>query len=961
MSPQVVAAAVGAAIYTGAAVATGFIASGAAAAFFATTFLASVAVAVVGSVLAPDQKMPRIAGMKGRDAMVKQPSAPRTIVYGSAKVSGPVIFLATTGKSEFLHIIVALGAHEFESIDLVYFNDNKLTLGSADSRNAQEVTTEQYSGKAFLSKSLGTSAGNDFGLLRTAMPFSWTTSHKLTNVPAIYARLVYDQEAFPTSIPQLSAEVKGKKIKDTRTGSTAFSANPALVLHDYLTDTDFGLGCASTEINTTSFNTAANVCDEDVTLADGTTEKRYTANGVVSTSDTPEQIIGNILSSMGGTLTYTNGQFVVKAAAFISASDTLTDDDFIGAIAIGTKTSRRDTFNGVKGQWIGEDTNWQVTDYPAVTSSAFQTEDGGDQIFTELPLPFTNSSPMAQRLAKIHLFRGRQNITLSGRMKLTAFKYDIGDTIQLTIERFGFSAKIFEIKSWGLSVDDDGAMGIDVQLQETASTVYDFTASTEEQAYTQDNTTLRSVFDILPVGISVTDELRLQNETPITAVIIDITSSDFLVNEFEVGIKKNTDTNYISLGRSTNSRFEFIGALDGEVYNIRARGLNSAGGISAFTTVNHQIVGGTAIPEDVTNFSVNIIGREAHLQWTPVTDLDLSHYQVRHSSATSGAAFSTSQIFARKISRPANTAVVPAQTGTYLIKAFDKGGRQSQNATTTVAIVNEIGQGNLVSTITESPSFNGTKSDVVVVDSALQLDTTILFDAGLSGTGNFDDALGLFDGGSSSVDNEGTYSFVGATGDASVDLGAKFTSRVTAVLATDRRDYVDLFDSADGNFDDKSGLFEGDTAPSDVNVKLQVATTDGDPSGSPSYTDFRDFVIGDYSCRAFKFRAVLSSESTNSTPTVTQLQVVVDMPDRLTFGEDIASGTDAGGKDVTFSPAFKQLDSLALTAQNLASGDFYVISSKSATGFTVLFKNSSGSVVDRTFDFTAKGFGEVIT
>ena len=91
---------------------------------------------------------------------------------------------------------------------------------------------------------------------------------------------------------------------------------------------------------------------------------------------------------------------------------------------------------------------------------------------------------------------------------------------------------------------------------------------------------------------------------------------------------------------------------------------------------------------------------------------------------------------------------------------------------------------------------------------ALQLDTTILFDAGLSGTGNFDDALGLFDGGSSNVDNEGTYSFVGATGDASIDLGSKFTSRVTAVLTTDRRDYVETFDSEDGNFDDKSGFFE---------------------------------------------------------------------------------------------------------------------------------------------------------
>ncbi len=301
------------------------------------------------------------------------------------------------------------------------------------------------------------------------------------------------------------------------------------------------------------------------------------------------------------------------------------------------------------------------------------------------------------------------------------------------------------------------------------------------------------------------------------------------------------------------------------------------------------------------------------------------------------------------------------QSGTYLIKAFDKGGRQSQNATESVCIINEIEAGNVVSTITESPTFAGTKSDVVVVDGALQLDTTINFDSGLSGTGNFDDAVGLFDGGSSNVDNEGTYSFLGQTGEASVDLGSKFTSRVTAILTTDRRDYVDLFDSEDGNFDSKSGLFDGDTAPSDVNVKLQVSTTDGDPAGTPNYTAFRDFVVGEYSARAFRFRAVLQSESTNSTPIVTGLQVTVDMPDRLEFGNDISSGTDAGGKDITFSPAFKQLDNLAITAQNMASGDFYVISSKSATGFNIIFKDSGNSPVNRTFDFQAKGFGEVVS
>ena len=543
-------------------------------------------------------------------------------------------------------------------------------------------------------------------------------------------------------------------------------------------------------------------------------------------------------------------------------------------------------------------------------------------------------------------------------MKLTAFKYDIGDTINITIDRFGFSSKVFEITSWSLSVEggESPALGVDVTMREIVSTVFDFTASTDEQDFTADNTILRSPFDILAPSVSVSDELRLQNETPITVLIVNVQSSDFLAQEFEVSLKRNSESDFIFLGRSSNNKFEFVNALDGEIYNVRARAINSAGGVSSFTTTNHQVTGGTALPQDVTNFAVNIIGKEAHLSWTPVTDIDLSHYQIRHTSATSGASFQTAQIFARKVSRPANTVVVPASTGTYLIKSFDKGGRQSQNATTSVCIIEEIEAGNVVSTITESPTFNGTKTDVVVVDDALQLDTSINWD---SGTGNIDDALGLVDGGTSTVEATGTYNFVGTTGDASIDLGSKFTSRVTAVLATDRRDYLNLFDSEDGNFDSKSGLFEGDTAPSDVNVKLQVATTDGDPSGSPSYTDFRDFITGDYSARAFKFRAILETDSSNSTPIVTSLQVTVDMPDRFDFGNDISSG--AGTKAITFSPAFKQLDNVAITAQNMATGDFFVVSSKSATGFNIIFKNASGSAVDRTFDYQAKGFGKVVS
>ena len=91
------------------------------------------------------------------------------------------------------------------------------------------------------------------------------------------------------------------------------------------------------------------------------------------------------------------------------------------------------------------------------------------------------------------------------------------------------------------------------------------------------------------------------------------------------------------------------------------------------------------------------------------------------------------------------------------------------------------------------------------------------------------------------------------------------------------------------------------------------------------------------------------------------LQVTVDMPDRIAYQDDVVSGTSGSGKDITFTPAFKQLDNLAITAQNMASGDFYVITNKSATGFNIIFRDSSSNPVSRTFDVAAKGFGEVVS
>jgi len=102
----------------------------------------------------------------------------------------------------------------------------------------------------------------------------------------------------------------------------------------------------------------------------------------------------------------------------------------------------------------------------------------------------------------------------------------------------------------------------------------------------------------------------------------------------------------------------------------------------------------------------------------------------------------------------------------------------------------------------------------------------------------------------------------------------------------------------------------------------------------------------------------MTSEGYNITPEITSLVVVVDMPDRVLSGKDLVSG--AAAYTVTFSPAYKSLEGIAIVPQNMATGDFYAITSKSASGFTVTFKNSAGTNISRTFDYVARGYGKVV-
>ena len=167
------------------------------------------------------------------------------------------------------------------------------------------------------------------------------------------------------------------------------------------------------------------------------------------------------------------------------------------------------------------------------------------------------------------------------------------------------------------------------------------------------------------------------------------------------------------------------------------------------------------------------------------------------------------------------------------------------------------------------------------------------------------------------------------------------------------------------------GEFEITSIVSANQFKIKVTnavSTSGNVTCGPDFTAFQSFANGRFKGQSFKFRVKLTSGNVNQDIKVTQLGYTASFPRRTEQStSNIASG--AGAKAITFDNEFftgtsalggvnSSLPSIGITAQNLASGDFFEITNITGAGFTVTFKNSSGSAVDRNFSFTAVGFGK---
>ena len=441
-----------------------------------------------------------------------------------------------------------------------------------------------------------------------------------------------------------------------------------------------------------------------------------------------------------------------------------------------------------------------------------------------------------------------------------------------------------------------------------------------------------------PSALTVTEKTVVINSIARSKLIIDWQPvqgvTQYLVNY------KLENGNYISQ-LVFSSDFEILDTVKG-TYTIQVFSYNAALELSANATeTQFTALGKTGIPENVSGLTIEPINEQfVRLRFTQSVSVDVLHggrVYVRHTNQTGGAAsFQAAQDVIEAVAGNATEVIAPALAGTYLLKFQDDGGRFSATAASVTLSLVDILDSIVVKTDredTDGTPYNGTKSNVV-----------------------YDSSLGGLKLTNPVTNSTGTYDFVDT-----LDLGATFSLTLKRHFQGVGFYTGDQFDNRTENIDTWTD-FDG-TVANESNAKIAVRTS----TDMSSYTDFNDFANGTFKGRGFQFRITLNTTDTAQNMNLQQAGYTASMPSRTEQSSVIASGS--GAKAVTFTAPFfvgtsalgnlnNFLPSVNISPQNMASGDYFELSSISGTGFTVHFKNSSNASIDRNFTYSAVGFGK---
>lgn len=751
------------------------------------------------------------------------------VIYGSRRIGGVRCLAEVSGSNNaYLNLVIAHCEGPVSAINTVYIDG----VPSDDAKFSGLVTVEKH---------LGALDQVASAALVAELPGIWTSAHKGSGIAYTYIRLKYDQNVF-RGIPIITADIDGRTLFDVRDSSTAFSHNPALAVYDYLTNSLYGRGIPSASLDSDSFIAAANVCDITYTDPLDVVRKQHTCNGVVNTNQNSIENVKLLLTSCRGTLLFSaRGYGLIVDKAETPTTFEFNEDNIVGSWTIGSG-SKRTRFNRVRGNWYNPDREWQPDIWPA-DSPTFRALDNGLLLEDQLELPFTSCIYEAQMKSERHLRQSRFDKTLSFVATIAGMDCEVGDVVPVTHSTPGYASKPFRVVRLSLMASDE----VEVDMIEYDSSVYTDSPLTAPRTTPVTNLPDPSVVG-MPGSPQITESLY---ETTGSAGVKSLATISFTAanDAFNAGYlieyKLAADSTWITLPKITGLEYRLYDVVPG-TYNFRVRGENALGFRSDYTsTTTKELLGLTALPAALTNFSVIKSSGFALARWSLSSDLDVrigGRIVVRHCPLTTGVAWENC-IIVGEFNGDAVNGLVPLMTGTYMVKPKDSSDNYATTAVSFVMTEGMVTGFTTIATSTQEPTFSGSKTDTHVVSNELQLDSAV------SGSYEFDTYVDLT---------------TSATRRFEADISA--TSFDTTTMIDSLTELIDTWESIDG------------AEINDCDATLYAAITDDDPSGSPTWSDWIPFMVADFTCRAAKFKLVLTSGSATHNISVSTLAVDVKEP-----------------------------------------------------------------------------------
>ena len=493
--------------------------------------------------------------------------------------------------------------------------------------------------------------------------------------------------------------------------------------------------------------------------------------------------------------------------------------------------------------------------------------------------------------------------------------------------------------------------------------------------------------------------------------------------------------------------FEIFNTEQG-TYEIKVFSYNALLVLSSTSTNTTFIATGKNEPPDaVETLSMEpLTNKLIRLRWTQSTNPDVIHggrVYVRHSNKTDGSGtFQDSVDLIPALAGNTTEAICPSIEGEYIVKFRDDQGNFSKEPDASIILdLPDLIDSQQILSIREDPNFTGTtsSSNVVAQNTILKLTDPAV---SLTGTYNFANTIDL--GGVFSLNLERLIQSIGFAlgGETVTATYVRTTATIsgqsqTVIEVTSNShgrsvgDYVDFTaltgGATSGVFEIKAvstntfqflasgsaisssnctfafvntidalipsgslwddyavnGNFDGPKV-NDTTASISVRTTPNDPSSSPTYTQFNNFVNGTYKARAFQFKLDLETENPIHNIAIQQLGLFASFEARTERSYKVGNSTsiqvqnnldsngNAASKTVEFAHPFfvgtaslgglrAFMPSIGITIENAQSGDFFTVTqptnSDAGKKFTVDIKNGS-NFVNRNFTFQAVGYGK---